>query len=316
MTHLIEKIIADQPRFHAWPDGRSANWAVAPDVLRFIFRQLTPDMATLETGAGQTTAAFCIAGTRHVAITPDTEQAEKIRDYLAGLGVACDLTFIPESSDSALPAGRGLPDQLDFVLIDGAHRFPFPILDWYYTQARIPVGGMVAVDDHAMPSVRILYDFLRGEDDWELVKEFPVTAIFRRVQKTEPVLDWVGQNINKPHLDRVTEGVAIDPEPLKKPGDSQPVAAEERKLEVELRAAKLQLKNLTSELREREGRLRRSEANLRTVESTLKSTENNLRRTRDELWQIKNSRAYRLYRQLRAAATLPKRALRRLWPKG
>jgi hypothetical protein len=210
MHPLIEKLLTDQPHFHAWPDGRPANWAVAADVLRFIAGALKPGMATLETGAGQTTAAFCIAGTRHVAVTPDEAQAGRIRAYLDGLGIDCDLTFIHQSSDIVLPAGAGIPERLDFVLIDGAHRFPFPIIDWHFTEGRVPVGGMVAVDDFRMPSVRILHDFLLGEDDWELVREFQVTSFFRRARKTENVWDWADQNINKPHLERVmhkyTEG--------------------------------------------------------------------------------------------------------------
>ena len=87
METLIEKLLAEPPHFHAWPDGRPANWAVAPDVLRFIFEQVKPGMNTLETGAGHTTAAFCIAGTHHIAITPDEAQADRIRDYLSDLGI-------------------------------------------------------------------------------------------------------------------------------------------------------------------------------------------------------------------------------------
>ena len=145
-------------------------------MLRFIFEQVKPGMNTLETGAGHTTAAFCIAGTHHTAITPDEAQARRIRDYLSDLGVRSDLTFINQSSDVVLPSGQSIPERLDFVLIDGAHRFPFPIIDWHYTEHRIPAGGMVAVDDFRMPSVRILHDFLAGEDDWELVREFQVTS--------------------------------------------------------------------------------------------------------------------------------------------
>jgi predicted O-methyltransferase YrrM len=210
MHALIEKLLADRPHFHAWPDGKPANWAVAPDVLRFIAEQVSPGMNTLETGAGHTTVAFCIAGTHHVSVTPDEEQAGRIRAYLDGLGIDHDLTFIHRSSDMVLPSGDGVPERLDFVLIDGAHRFPFPIIDWHFTEGRIPVGGMVAVDDFRMPSVRILHDFLHGEDDWELVREFQVTSFFRRARKTENVWDWADQNINKPHLERVmhkyTEG--------------------------------------------------------------------------------------------------------------
>lgn len=202
---LIERLLADRPAFHAWPDGTPANWSVAPDVLRALTALVKPGMNTLETGAGQTTVAFVLGGANHVCITPDTAQADKIQRYLGRLGTAGSVRFIHESSDEALPAGRGISERLDIVLIDGAHRFPFPILDWYYTQGRVPVGGLMIVDDYKMPSVRILYDFLQGEDEWELVHAIEVTAFFRRVKETVSVWDWADQHINKPHLDRIRQ---------------------------------------------------------------------------------------------------------------
>jgi hypothetical protein len=200
---LIERLIAEGPHFHTWPDGTPANWAIAPDVLRFLAAQLKPGMQTLETGAGQTTVVFAIAGARHTCITPDIAQADRIRSYIRTLKIEDSVCFIHDSSDVALPSGDRIPDRLDFVLIDGAHRFPFPILDWHYTQHRVPVGGTVAVDDYGMPSVRILHDFLCGEKEWELVRAFEVTSFFRRVAATVGVWDWADQAINTPHLERI-----------------------------------------------------------------------------------------------------------------
>jgi hypothetical protein len=206
----IDLLIAESPHFHAWPDGRPANWAVAPQVLRFIHGLLEPGMRTLETGAGQTTVAFAIAGTAHTCITPDRGQADRIRAYCAARGIGCSVTFIHESSDLALARGRDIPEALDFVLIDGAHRFPFPILDWHYTERRLCVGGIMAVDDFPMPSVRILHDFLKGEEEWELFRQFQVTSFFRRKRATENLWDWADQKINKPHLERQARRAAAD----------------------------------------------------------------------------------------------------------
>lgn len=204
MTILLDKLIADQPHFHEW-DGQLFNWAVPPDVLRFLAGLLRSGMTTLETGCGHTTVAFGLAGTRHIAVTPDEDQAERIIRYLEGVGVTGNLTFIHESSDAALGSGYGIPDQLDLVFIDGAHRFPFPIIDWHYTQARIPVGGHVVVDDFRMPSVKVLYDFLIGEDEWSLVQEVHSTAFFRRDRLTGTTNDWTGQKINRPFLEQMNK---------------------------------------------------------------------------------------------------------------
>jgi predicted O-methyltransferase YrrM len=168
-------------------------------------------MHTIETGDGQTTVAFALAGAQHITITPDQGQIERIRDYLRKSGVENNVSFVQASSDTVLPAGEGIPPRLDFVFIDGAHRFPFPIIDWYYTANRVPIGGVVAVDDCRMPSVRILHDFLAGEDDWELVQLIHVTAFFRRVRDTVNQWDWADQRINKPHLDMIARKSAPDP---------------------------------------------------------------------------------------------------------
>ena len=100
----IETLISERPHFHAWPDGRPANWSVAPDVLRFIRASLKPSMRTLETGAGQTTVAFAIAGTHHVCITPDRAQAERIRGYCSEHGIEDTVRFIRDGWDIALPS--------------------------------------------------------------------------------------------------------------------------------------------------------------------------------------------------------------------
>lgn len=196
--HSIEDLIAEQPNFHAWPDGRPANWSVANDVLRFIHQSIVPGMQTLETGSGRTTVVFALAGAHHTCISPNREETERIRHYLARHGIKDTIRFIHDSSDVVLPAGKDIPEVLDFVLIDGAHRFPMAVIDWHYSERRVRVGGIVAVDDYPMPSVRVLHDFLMGEDEWQLTKKFMRTSFFQRVHETVSVWDWADQNMNKP----------------------------------------------------------------------------------------------------------------------
>ena len=215
MIDPIETLISESPNFHTDGAGRPANWSVVPDVLRFIRYSLKPSMRTLETGAGQSTVAFAIAGTQHVSITPGRLEAERIRNYCREHGIEDTITFIHDSSDIALASGQGIPDVIDFVFIDGAHRFPFPILDWHFTEQKVPVGGIVAIDDYLTPSVKILHDFLLEEDDdWELIQSFRFisrrhggTSFFRRKRAKVIYLDDTGQyradyhmsqNMNKP----------------------------------------------------------------------------------------------------------------------
>lgn len=123
---LLESLISENPSFHEWGNGSPANWSVSPDVLRFLYRHLFPEMKTLETGSGQTTVVFAIAGTDHVCITPQAQEVEKIRACCSAFGAAGKVAFLHDSSDFALPRGEGIPDTLDFVFVDGAHRFPSP----------------------------------------------------------------------------------------------------------------------------------------------------------------------------------------------
>jgi predicted O-methyltransferase YrrM len=199
----VERLIEDRPQFHAKSDGTSVSWAVCPDVLRFICETVPAGSATLETGSGHSTVAFAMAGANHVAVTPSEDESKKITEYCTKLGISSTVRFVIAPSDAALPKNEVIPDELDFVFIDGAHAFPLPFVDFHYTEQRLKIGGIMGVDDVFMPSVRILYDFLQAEDDWELVRQIEDTAFFRRLARNESTADrWATQKMNKPFWDR------------------------------------------------------------------------------------------------------------------
>lgn len=192
----LERLLIDLPQLHAWSDGRPASWAVAPEVLRFMHSLLRPGMQTLETGSGHTTVLFAIAGTDHTCITPSGEEARRVAQYCERIGVAPRIRFVERPSDEALPAAGVVPPRLDFVFIDGAHRFPLPCIDFHYTEAKLVVGGVLGLDDCTMPSVRVLHDFLCGEAEWRKTRQLGNTAFFERIRETRIVSDWQGQKIN------------------------------------------------------------------------------------------------------------------------
>ncbi len=192
---LLEKLLKDKPCFHG-SDSSPASWAVRPETARFIYNVLTPDMITLETGAGHTTVVFAIAGTIHTCISTSTDDADRIKQYCSKLGVGNNVTFLTESSDLALPCNESIPSELDFIFIDGEHMFPFPIIDWHYTERKLRVGGIVGVDDFKVPSVRVLYDFLCTEGEWELIEKTSNTAFFRKVREPNRKGGFLAQRIN------------------------------------------------------------------------------------------------------------------------
>lgn len=193
-NRLIQKLIGDNPALHEYK-GRRTSWAVDPDTLRTIFNMLKPGMKTLETGCGQTTIVFLIAGTHHVCITDDNKEVVNVNRYCKQVGLENNITFLTGSSDKVLPC-KIIHDHLDYVFLDGAHRFPFPVIDWHYTSERLKVGGVFALDDYQIPSVEILYKFLSSDDNWDLIQVKNNTAFFKKIK--EPVIldDWQGQSIN------------------------------------------------------------------------------------------------------------------------
>ncbi len=191
----LEKLIQDNPRFH-FHKGALTSWSVQPDTLRFLFGLLAPGMSTLETGCGQTTVVFSIAGTKHTCIMPNRGEAERVERYCEELGLGNTVAFLIESSDAALPSGERIPPMLDHVFIDGAHAFPAPIIDWHYTARKLKIGGILSIDDYKMPSVNILYNFLCAEKEWALIENVQNTGFFKKLREPKDLVDWTGQKIN------------------------------------------------------------------------------------------------------------------------
>jgi hypothetical protein len=150
-------------------------------------------MATLETGAGASTLVFAAAGTEHEAVTPVEAERERILAECDRRGISTDrVTFRIGPSQEVLP--RLEPHPLDLVLVDGAHGFPYPILDWWFLAPWLRVGGLLAVDDCYLPPVGALVDFLRAGSSWE-VAATPGrrTVVFRKLAETEPEAEWSGE---------------------------------------------------------------------------------------------------------------------------
>ena len=131
--------------------------------LEALRASVRPGMRTLETGCGGSTVVFAACGARHTVVTPDASEAQRVREFCEQNDIPHEsVDFVIESSDRALVHWS---EELDLVLIDGAHRLPFPMLDWHYTAPWMRVGGRVFLDDVAIPAVHVLFDFLRGEEE-------------------------------------------------------------------------------------------------------------------------------------------------------
>jgi len=201
LERLAERLISDSPAFHS-VDGRQVSSALAPSALLHLARVLAPGQSTLETGCGASTVIFAAAGTDHTVVSPDPEEHRRIGQYCSEIGVdAGGVRFLEETSASALPAMER-EEPLDLVLVDGAHAFPHPILDWHYLERRLRTGGTLVLDDIPIPSVKILFAHLRDAPDWQVERVLDDrTAVIRKTAAVQPGDDWASQAINRGYPD-------------------------------------------------------------------------------------------------------------------
>ncbi len=170
-------------------------WGLAWPALEWLEREVRPGMATLETGAGSSTLAFAAGGADHVAVTPDAGEEQRIRAQADRFGIDhSHVRFELGPSHEVLPRLGARP--LDLVLIDGAHGFPYPVLDWWYAAPHLRVGGRMLIDDAYMPPVAALVDALRAQPGWEIAESVGYrTVVVRKTAEGIPHWDWAGERI-------------------------------------------------------------------------------------------------------------------------
>jgi Methyltransferase domain len=181
-TPVTDSLRRAPPGLH----GGREFWGLAWAALEWLERNVDGGMATLETGAGASTIVFASRGAAHEAVTPDPEEEARIRRACTERDIDdSKLTFHIGRSQDVLP-GLG-HRELDLALVDGAHGFPYPVLDWWHLAPRLRVGGRMLLDDAYLPGVAAVIDYVRSSDAWEL--ERPVsfrTALIRKLRDEEP----------------------------------------------------------------------------------------------------------------------------------
>lgn len=196
----VRSLVKNRPLFHG-QEGALTSWQSQQEVLEFIRSTLKPEMASLETGCGYSTCVFALTGSAHTCVTPDGEEVRRVTAYCREHEIIMDrVRFVVGVSQEALPT---LVDEgpLDLVYIDGAHGFPYPCIDWFYTEARLRPGGTLLIDDVRIPTVRILHDFLMAETNWRLDHYIGDTAVFRKTAEADRTSEWLSQCYNRAYPD-------------------------------------------------------------------------------------------------------------------
>lgn len=150
------------------PDGSSTpfDYAVSAEegaAMQRLIRETRPRV-TLEVGCayGISTLYICealaeVGGERHIVIDPLQE------DGWGGVGLFTArragfgdlIEFVGKPSHVALPALVARDQRVGFALIDGWHTFDYVMVDFFYVDLLLTVGGIVMFDDtRSYPAIR------------------------------------------------------------------------------------------------------------------------------------------------------------------
>ena len=185
---IFKDIIESPPKIHG---GGTITWGLGEDVLNFMFKYLNSGLKTLETGCGTSTLVFALKETTHFAITPSTDEMERVKQYCVEKSLPTErLSFRIGKSEDILPSLE-IKD-FDLVLIDGCHAFPVPFLDWYYSAEKLKLNGLLIVDDIQLWPCRVLCEFLKREPEWALELNFSRSMLFRKLRNVSGK-EWTDQ---------------------------------------------------------------------------------------------------------------------------
>ena len=76
--------------------------------------------------------------------------------------------FHEDTSQSVLPKLVGKQEKIDFAFIDGWHTFDHTLIDFFYVDQMLKVGGVVVFDDVGYPAIRRVCDFVLTNRAYEV----------------------------------------------------------------------------------------------------------------------------------------------------
>jgi predicted O-methyltransferase YrrM len=182
MNTLIERIyqtgqVEDPERGSVTPFPISIPFETGALLYDLIFNEGLNN--TLEVGMayGLSTLFICQAHSdkgagAHTAIDP--HQSSGFRAIgLANIrkaGLDEHLSFHEAPSFEVLPALCRAGETYDFAFIDGRHFFDYVLVDFFYIDKLLRVGGYVVFDDLWLPQVRKVVSFVLRNRSYELIK--------------------------------------------------------------------------------------------------------------------------------------------------
>jgi predicted O-methyltransferase YrrM len=88
--------------------------------------------------------------------------------------------LIEDVSETALPALLASGKKFDFGLIDGWHTFDHTLIDFFYLNRMIEVGGIIVIDDVMMPGINRAVRYILNYDAYELIDNVEIKVTMKR----------------------------------------------------------------------------------------------------------------------------------------
>ncbi len=137
--------------------------------LQAIVSEIKPAVS-LEVGLANGLSALFICevlaqqrSARHIIIDPyqETNWQSVGLTNLRRAGYGTFIEFYPLPSHQALPQLEARDVTLDFAFVDGAHTFDYALVDFFYVDRMLRVGGVIVLDDtDCYPGLRKLCRFI------------------------------------------------------------------------------------------------------------------------------------------------------------
>jgi predicted O-methyltransferase YrrM len=145
--------------------------------------------ATIEVGCGNGVSGLHICAgiankpnARHTAIDPFQNRSFKGRGVanIRRAGIQF-FNLIEQPSEVALPELLNKGEHYDMALIDGLHTADQTMLDFYFLDRMIPIGGIVAIDDVNSPAVNRIVRYVSTYPNYRLIGTGGKRGIRRRL---------------------------------------------------------------------------------------------------------------------------------------
>jgi predicted O-methyltransferase YrrM len=160
--------------------------------------KLIQPVSTLEIGLASGSTALAIMGSKsggqqalHTAVDPYQSMTYKNKavERITEVGLASYFQLIEKSSHIALPELliSGTP-RFDFVYIDGNHKFDYTLLEWFYADQMLNIGGVIAFDDCQWAMVQTLANFVEANCAYKFIK--PNERTWLAVKMSEDRRRW------------------------------------------------------------------------------------------------------------------------------